>query len=218
MKTSLRIPCVECGVTEPVDIRLHDHSPKWICSKGHHNHGYFSLDFTIGYKILGKSEYEFSSRQDFSMSIVFSAMAFECEISRLFGKWKGIEAGLRDGTILRDEDIETELRRYGSVSRKIEETCRLMSPEGLDDFVRDRDDLKGAIDNRFPSLRIGSLAEGFQKTVFWPRNRILHFGYTEYTQADAARCYSIASLALGLLNELDKLKCAATFPPAERAH
>lgn len=91
MKVPLRIPCCECGIAEPVDIHLNDDSAAWVCSKGHHNDGIFALDFTVGYKILAKSEYELSARRDFSMSIVFSAMSFECELSRLFGKWTNIE-------------------------------------------------------------------------------------------------------------------------------
>ena len=62
----------------------------------------FALDFTVGYKILAKSEYELSARRDFSMSIVFAAMSFECELSRLFGKWTSIESNLSGCTTPKD--------------------------------------------------------------------------------------------------------------------
>ena len=39
-----------------------------------------------------------------------------------------------------------------------------------------------------------------------------HFGYTEYTEPDAARCYSIANIGLQILSQLDKAKYAAVFP------
>jgi hypothetical protein len=211
MKVPLRIPCCECGITEPVDIHLNDDSPAWVCSKGHHNQGMFALDFTVGYKILAKSEYELSARRDFSMSIVFSAMSFECELSRLFGKWTNIESNLANGIGIKDEEIEGRLRKMG-VDQRIEAICRLMSPLGLNAFVSGTNDLKDAIVNRFPSLTIGSLATDFQQTVFWPRNRILHFGYTEYSEPDAARCYSIASIGLQILSQLDKAKYADVFP------
>lgn len=213
MKVPLRIPCCECGITEPVDIHLNDDSPAWVCSKGHHNQGMFALDFTVGYKILAKSEYELSARRDFSMSIVFSAMSFECELSRLFGKWTNIESNLSNGIGIKDEEIEGRLRKMGSIDQRIEAICRLMSPLGLNAFVSGTTGLKDAIVNRFPSLTIGSLATDFQQTVFWPRNRILHFGYTEYSEPDAARCYSIASIGLQILSQLDKAKYASVFPP-----
>src|ERR1700733_8731880 len=158
MKVPLRIPCCECGITEPIDIHLSDYSPAWVCSKRHHNQGMFALDFTVGYKILAKSEYELSARHDFSMSIVFSAMSFECELSRLFGKWKNIESNLSNGTGIKDEEIEGRLRKMGSIDQRIEAICRLMSPLGLNVFVSGTNDLKDAIVNRFPSLTIGSLA------------------------------------------------------------
>ena len=213
MKVALRIPCCECGTTEPVDIHLNEDSPAWVCSNGHRNQGIFALDFTVGYKILAKSEYELSARRDFSMSIVFSAMSFECELSRLFRKWTNIESNLSNGTGIKDEEIEGRLRKMARIDNRIEAVCQLMSPVGVNAFVSQTGDLKDAIINRFPSLRIGTLAQDFQQTVFWPRNRILHFGYTEYTEPDAARCYSIANIGLQILSQLDKAKYAAVFPP-----
>jgi hypothetical protein len=213
MKVPLRIPCCECGIAEPVDIHLNDYSPDWVCSKGHHNLGMFALDFTVGYKILAKSEYELSARRDFSMSIVFSAMSFECELSRLFGKWTSIASNLSGGTAPKDEETEEKLRKMVRIDKRIDAVCRLMSPLGMDEFVSQTSDLKDAIVNRFPSLRIGTLSQDFQQTVFCPRNRILHFGYTEYTETDAARCYSISNIGLHILSQLDKAKYAAVFPP-----
>jgi hypothetical protein len=197
----------------PVDIHLQDTSPTWVCSNGHRNHGLFSLDYTVGYRILAKSHYELSAREDFSMSIVFSAMAFECELSRLFGKWTNIESNLSNGTGLSEEAIEEKLRKLTNIEKRIETVCRMMSPVGLDTFVKQTKELNDAISNRFPSLKIGTLAHDFQQTVFWPRNRVLHFGYTAYTEADASRCHSIADIGLQILSRLDKAKYDAVFPP-----
>jgi hypothetical protein len=213
MKIPWRIPCGECGTSESVDIHLDDDSPAWVCSKGHHNQGIFDLEFTVGYKIMAKSEYELSVRRDFSMSIVFCAMALECELSRLFKKWTNIEQSLLNRNELKDEEIEGRLRRMPSIDKRIEAVSKLMSPSGLDAFVTEmNDDLKATIDNEFPSLTIGTLAQDFQKMVFWPRNRILHFGYTEYTEPDAARCYSIVNVGLQILSRLDRAKRTAVFP------
>ena len=37
-------------------------------------------------------------------------------------------------------------------------------------------------------------------------------GYTEYTEPDAARCYSIANIGLQILSQLDKAEYVAVFP------
>jgi len=82
----------------------------------------------------------------------------------------------------------------------------------MDQYVKDTDVLRDTIQQAFPSLTIGALAKDFQQTVFWPRNRILHFGYADYVQVDAERCYSISNLGIDILSRLDKSKYAATFP------
>jgi hypothetical protein len=207
------LKCPICDETEPaVDIRLDDHSPCWACKNGHSNQAVFDLDFTVGYKILCKSWYEFSVRKDYSMCIVFAAMAFECEVSFLYTKWMQVESHLANGPWLKDEDVENELRRMPEIDRRIEAVCKKMSPLGLDEFVRQTTEFKDAITTRFPSLTIGTLAKDFQRTIFWPRNRILHYGYTGHEEPDAARCASIAELGIRILSQLDKAKRLAVLP------
>jgi hypothetical protein len=209
----LSLQCPTCGVMElAVDIRLDDHSPFWVCENGHPNQGVFALDFTVGRKVLCKSWYEFSVRKDYSMCIVFAAMAFECEVSFLYTKWVQVEAHLVNGPWIKDEDVEIELRRMPRIDRRIEAVCKKMSPLGLDKFVRQAADFRDAIVNKFPSLTIGTLAKDFQRTIFWPRNRILHYGYTGYGEPDAARCYSIAEFGIEILSQLDKAKRLAVLP------
>ncbi|MFQ5662386.1 MAG: hypothetical protein ACE5HL_00955 [Terriglobia bacterium] len=208
MKIPYRLPCQNCSATDPVELHLDDDSPKWVCHCGHTNFGFFELDFTVGYKILARSEYEHNSRKDYSMSIIFSAMAFECELSRLFRKWTDI-ASLRAGSgPISDAEIEAMLRRHKNVKEKIEEVGKLLDRRGIDEFASSSEELREVIVSRFPSLHLGSLAEDFQKTLFWPRNRILHAGYTKYREEDSARCYSIAQLGLGVLREMDHAKRA----------
>ena len=56
---------------------------------------------------------------------------------------------------------------------------------------------------RFPSLNHGSLATDFHKTVFKPRNKILHQGIAAFTETDANKVCSIADLGLGILLAMD---------------
>lgn len=204
------IPCSECGARNAVDIPLDEDSPTWVCGNGHSNHGDFSLDFTVGRRILVKSHYELTAREDFSMSIVLSATAFECEIASLFAKWKRVESSLA-GKTLADEEIEDQYRKLYKIVDKIERTATFLNPMGIDGYVSDSSEFQETVTNGFPSLTIGSLAKNFEEFVFWPRNRILHFGQSRYAKADADRCYSIASLGLDIFSKLDKCKYNSVF-------
>jgi hypothetical protein len=206
MKILLRLPCSGCGGTDPIEIRLDDDSPDWTCrSCGAANSGIFDLDFTIGYKILARSHYEHTVRHDHSMSIVFSATALECELSRLFLKWNRIQT-LKSGRDPDDKVIEEMLRHHKNIRHKIDQVGRLLDKSGIDKFVHGSTTLRSAIANDFPSLNVGSLAEDFQKTLFWPRNRILHAGYTQDDEKESARCYSIAEVGLRVFRNMDHAK------------
>lgn len=203
MRFYLSIACQSCRAMRQVPLHLNEDSFDWTCEAcGNTNYGFFGLEFTIGYRILLRSEHEFRVVQDYSMSIALSATAFECELSRLFRKWTQI-AALREGGLPEDSAIDEMLRKHRTIRDKIEEVGRLLDSRGIDEFARSSTALRNAIENDFPSLHLGSLAEDFQKTLFWPRNRILHTGHTKYEEADAVRCYNIARFGLHLLREMD---------------
>lgn len=137
------------------------------------------------------------------MAIVMAAMAFDSELSRLFGKWKQIDAMKADKVFDREE-CEKELRGLKTINRKIDEVSRPLVGKGIDDFVSSSPDLNETISTRFQSVRIGSLPEDFQKQLFWPRNKVLHWGDRKNSYEDAARCYNIANLGLGILRKMDE--------------
>ena len=206
MKYKLKPECQSCKTVRWVSVHLDDHLLEWTCQAcGHINYGFFELDVTIGHKILARSGYEANIEKDYSMSVVLSAMAFECEVARLFIKWKEIE-GLKKAKNVSKGDLEEEYRKLWKVTKRIKETAKLMRPGGLADFVRKSPELSKTIVSNFPSLHIGSLAEDFEKLLFYPRNKILHFGYARYRKDDAERCHSIAQFGLHLLRQMDLAK------------
>ncbi len=149
-----------------------------------------------------KSKYEYLTRDDFPMSIVFSAMAFECQISHAFFEWTRIDSQ-RAGNLIDDDRIEKMLRNKGSIRDKIEDVCRLMDSRGIDEFVKSSSGLSENIQTKYPNLNIGSLAKNFQETVFWPRNRVLHRGFTEFKKEDANRSHNVATMGIRILDEMD---------------
>ena len=81
--------------------------------------------------------------------------------------------------------------------------ARFLDPRGMDAFARTTD-LGERIDGEgFPSLSLGSLPADIQRTVFWPRNRILHAGFLDHSAEDAKRVCNVASLVIDLLNRMD---------------
>jgi len=202
-KVPLSLKCSRCGEPNSPRIRLNETSFDWRCAACGFTHpSLFGLDVTIGVLLLEKSRHELLQEKDYPMAVVFPAMAFESELSRLFGKWKEIEC-IMPGTIFDREQCEGELRRFASVERKIEEVSRFLVQSGIDDFVRSKPELEAYISSSFQSVRVGHLAEDFQRHLFWPRNGVLHWGDAKYSYEDAAKCFSIAQVGLRILREMD---------------
>ena len=89
---------------------------------------------------------------------------------------------------------------------KLNAVSGMLYPTGLEGFVHDSPELSATIDNNFPSLHRGSLGQDFHRTVFKPRNEIMHQGVTIYGKQGAERCLSIASLGLDIYLKMDIAK------------
>jgi hypothetical protein len=170
---------------------------------------------SVSWLMLAKANHEFRTREDYSMTILMSAMAVEAELARVFFKWTQIDwlEGAKSGqdrsgwgAVPRSqpERLEDEYRRLGTrIAQKIERVGEFLHPAGIDEFVKADDELRQKIETGYPSLTIGSLAESFQQSLFRPRNRFVHSGYVDHTKDEALRCYNIASLGVEILARMD---------------
>lgn len=201
LSVRLELECPQCQMPATIRIHLETTSFDWTCPNGHYNPSFFGTDITIGYLLLERSRHELAVERDYCMSIVIAAMAFECEMSRLFGKWKQIEAGIA-GCPFDREKCEEELRKLGAIDQKIEGVSKFLVGKGTDDFISGCPDLTDSISKDFTSIKLGSVARDFQQSLFWPRNQVLHWGDTRCSQEDAARCYRIAQLGLSILKRM----------------
>jgi hypothetical protein len=202
-KIPLRLTCHNCKEPFTHKVHLGDTSFDWTCPKCDFLHpSVLGLDVTVGVLLLEKSRFELLQEKDFSMTIVFAAMAFESELSRLFLKWKEIEC-LIVGIEMDREDCERQLREFKTIKKKIEEVSQFLVNSGIDDFVSSKAHLRNQISTGFQSIRVGSLAADFQQQLFRPRNRVLHWGDAKNSHDDAARCFSIAHMGLTILREMD---------------
>lgn len=208
MYIPMKLSCGKCGDTAKVRIHLDTTSFDWMCDNcGMKHPSFFGTDVTMGYKILERSRTEYFER-DYSMSIVLAAMAFECELSRLFGIWRKIDAEMAGGVFNQDA-CERELRELGSIDRRIDAVSHLLVSKTMDEYVQPIEEFHEPIEQRFPSLHVGSLPRDFQEALFWPRNSVLHWGDTSRTEQDAARCFSIAQMGLSILTSMNRERVGA---------
>lgn len=206
MKTPLKLPCGHCGSAANVPVRLGEHWVEFRCREcGKVTQGSLGAGVTIGQRIMARALHELNEEGEASLAIVFAAMAFECEMASLHHRWAGIEI-LRAGQDYEEEDLDEKLRSYGSVKSKIEKVGLLLHPAGYEEFSISTPDICEAVETRFPSLTLGSLAEGFQQLVFWPRNRIMHLGDSSPGVDDARVVLSISALGLRIWESMNEAR------------
>lgn len=202
-KVPLLFRCDKCKEPFTQKIHLSQTSFDWTCPKcGFVHVSFLGLDTTIGLLLREKCRHELLQEKDYPMAIVFAAMAFESELSRLFGKWKEIEC-IMPGKIFDQDACERELRGFAAIDRKIDGVSQFLVSCGIDDFVKSRPPLHAHITANFKSIRVGHLPADFQQHLFRPRNSVLHWGDAKYSYEDAAKCFSIADLGLWILREMD---------------
>ena len=205
MRIPLYLPaCKNCNLKNQTWIGLHDHYLNYTCKCGYDQSGSIAPSITVGYKGLYRSEYECNNTHDYSLSMVFSAMAFEWELTRLIKKWKSIES-LETGEYKPSEKIEEEIRKLKTIYDKTKATGKLLYPKGFENYVKQDVELRTRLKN-FPSLKLETLISDFQRNLFWPRNRIVHYGYDGYGREDAIKSYNIAYLGLVILNSMDNYR------------
>ena len=103
------------------------------------------------------------------------------------------------------EDLEKGLRGLLPMRRKIETVANLLDSRGLDQFVQSSEELLGSLAKLRPTLKLESLPKDFEKSLFWPRNQILHLGTTDVKELDAFWCYRVSEFGLDLFGELDRV-------------
>ncbi len=204
MKIPYFVRCSECKSERYVFQHVNEDSLKFKCECGFDNSGPM-YDFSIGFKIILKSIYEFETLKDYSMSIVYSATAVDCELTRLNKKWRTIHA-LSSVFAVTENDLNSVLLQYRSIFNKIKKTATLMYPDGFINFVIDIKKLKEKIINDFPSLKLNTLINNIHENLFVPRNNILHSSEIVYSDKEATKAINIARLTLLILQELDEYK------------
>lgn len=155
---------------------------------------------SVGSRLIDASVFEYL-REDYSRPIVLAAMAFECQLADVVKSYERERRADR-GTEFDESAVEDQLRQWGTIRRRIEGAGLKLTRSGFEAFVKSHRELSTVVESGFPSLTVGDVTSGLERHVFWPRNRILHFGVTDYPQSDAVRAINISRWALYAIEEM----------------
>jgi len=202
MKSSFPIRC-QCGheiVLEAVGTNsFRDTScPKcqsaiWIVDNGF-----------VSTRVFNKSLEELNSG-DFTLSIILSAMAVECELARVFVKWKEIDLGLPSEVTQGDRAAwDVQLRKWTKIALRFDRVCEFLTNQTFDELIASHINLLKSVQQRHPdSSKYGSLKKFFVEHLFWKRNAIVHLGKIDSTRPDAEVCRRTAETLFHIVSEMD---------------
>ncbi len=205
MKIPFPVTCINCGKKTNYFVHSLDFSFDFNCECGEQRNFDIQSNITLSKKMLLRSLYEMETNDDFSLSIIFSAMAFEYEIARKYRKWRRIEE-LNKRNLISHEELEEELRKLFNLKNKIRKISLLMDQKGIDNFVTSSKDIVKTIKKDYPFLDYKKLSKSIEQHLFWPRNRLVHFGTTKYLKNDALQCFRVSNLGIRILYLMDKAK------------
>jgi len=162
-------------------------------------------DMRVSRRVFCRAEVELSD-EDFSLAIILSAMAVECELAFLFSKWKQLEGRLLSHEVTQAHTNlwEQEFRKLKGVSGKLDAATQLMTGETFDAFLQRRADLASRLQKNHANIGNRSASKFFVEELFRKRNKILHSGNTEFGKHEAEACVKMATTLLRIIAEIDK--------------
>lgn len=204
MKSSITIAC-QCGQgltletsgTRPLqDILCPDcHTPIFFIEP---------LANSVAIRIFNRAWAELE-KQDFTLVIVFSAMAVECELAGLFIKWKGVELMAARTPTETDKNAWAEQwRKLHRIEVRLNKVSEFLTGEDFDTFLLHNAALLRPLHEKYPNSKTyQSPKDFFQKEFFDRRNKVVHLGEIDFQQAEAEMCLSTAITLRRILNEMD---------------
>jgi len=147
-------------------------------------------------------------QQDFTLTIVLSAMAVECELAYFYIKWKTWEFAWANDTHFHDpvkrEEYAEEWRNFRYISRRFDEVSQLLTGKNFDSFLQNNGALLKAVENEYPTCKnFTSWKEFFRQELFDRRNKIVHRGEIDFQQAEGKMCFALATALFHIIKAMD---------------
>jgi len=210
MKFSFPVPC-KCGETFTVHVTGIEFPEDAKCPKCNSTIWLVPpLGNLVGMAILGRANAEVQGG-DWTIAIVLSAMAVECDMAYLFMKWNRVELmATRDPNEADEEAWETEWRKILGVAPRLDKVSSLLTGKPFDLFLSQDSRLLQSLHTCCPaSTAVASPKEFFIKELFHKRNKVVHFGEINFQKADAEMCLRLATTLTQILRAMDAESCRA---------
>jgi len=162
----------------------------------------------VGEHLLFRSKGEMEG-EDYTLSIICSAIAVECFLTRTFFHWKGVESLMSNGHLPTGDEQnvwEEDFPKGGGFLVSADFVSDAIAGMKFDIFVNGNPNAKSIMDGFTEAADI-SPKKYFRDELFQRRNRILHRGKMNYTQADATLCLRMAIGIRDILKVMDAQKC-----------
>lgn len=204
MKSTVSITCqcghhmtlVASGTQDPEENQCPKcHTPFWFIQP---------LGNFVGIRIFNRAWAELENK-DFTLLIVLSAMAVECELARLFIKWNEIDVMDKTMPTQADRDGWAEQwRKWTQIGVRLDKVSTLLTGEDFDSYLAHNPGLLKSVQATYPTFAVGaSTKDSFIKDIFHKRNKIVHQGEIDFQQADAEMCFTLAAALFDILKDMD---------------
>ena len=202
MKCSIPIRC-PCGTALVLESEAVSLFPDTSCA-GCNAVIWFREDGLVRTRTLIKAWKELQS-QDFILGIVFSAVSVECELGRVFTKWKNIDSGLT----MKHASVSNQNQWIGALStcgilQRLDRVSDFLTGQSFDAFLGSRSGLAQSIRERHPkSVALRSLRAFFNQELFWKRDQIVHRGRIDFESGAAEEAFESALTLFQIISEMD---------------
>jgi hypothetical protein len=208
MKTTIPITC-GCGHAMTFEVSGTDDPKDTQCPKCDVALWFVKpLGDFVGQRILSRGYVELKD-EDFTLVIVLSAMAVECELARLFIKWNEIDK--MDVSYPTEADRETwaeQWRKWSSISVRLDKVAKLLVNSDFDSFLVGHAEVLKDLHSRFPALQqVGVSHKDFVvRELFHRRNKIVHLGKIDFKQPDGEAAFTVAVWLFTALKRMDDIR------------
>ena len=208
MKFTQEMPC-DCGGSFPFITYGDSDWPTVVCLKCGAAAGQINpLSVSVtAERLLFRSKKELEGG-DYSLSIVIGTMAVESFLTRLFFRVKGMDMYATTFTWPTEADEkawEVEYPKKGGFTGPADFVSKATTGIVFDEFVS-KNAVASKIMAGFPDAASLSAKQYFQSTLFYPRNRIVHWGYVNANRVEAEKCHTLAVAIVSILREMDRIK------------
>jgi hypothetical protein len=146
-------------------------------------------------------------RDDYTLVIVLSAMAIECELARLFFKWTDLEIMDKRMPTQADADTaEEQWRKWNSITVRLDKVSTLLTGENFDAFLLRNPGFLAHIQTKYPTFAVAgaSARDDLKDQFFHKRNKIVHRGEIDFKQPDAELCFTLAAALFQIMKDMDE--------------